>query len=60
MKITKNFDLSEFARNDGTSVPEFALPNVTELANNLQVIRDALGKPVHINSGIGTVDYNKK
>lgn len=60
MKITKNFDLSEFACNDGTPVPEILLPNVTELANNLQVIRDALGKPVHINSGYRTVDYNKK
>lgn len=60
MKITKNFDLKEFACNDGTPVPEILLPNVTELANNLQVIRDALGKPVHINSGYRTVDYNKK
>ena len=60
MKITKNFDLKEFACNDGTTVPDILLPNVIELAKNLQVIRDALGKPVHINSGYRTVDYNKK
>ena len=60
MKITKNFDLKEFACNDGTTVPDILLPNVIELAKNLQVIRDALGKPVHINSAYRTVDYNKK
>jgi uncharacterized protein YcbK (DUF882 family) len=27
------------------------LPNLQKLANNLQVLRDYLGKPIHINAG---------
>ena len=60
MKISRNFDLSEFACNDGTDVPAEYLPNVISLAKNLQVLRDALKKPVTINSGYRSPDYNKK
>ena len=42
MKLTKNFSLSEFACKDGTTVPYQYMPNVQELANNLQVLRDYL------------------
>ena len=38
MKITKNFDLSEFACNDGTTCTRILLPNVIELAKILQVM----------------------
>ena len=60
MQLTKNFKLEEFACKDGTPVPNILFANVTELANNLQIIREALGKPVHINSAYRTVEYNKK
>jgi uncharacterized protein YcbK (DUF882 family) len=60
MKISRNFDLSEFACNDGTDVPAEYLPNVISLAKNLQVLRDTLKKPVTINSGYRSADYNKK
>jgi uncharacterized protein YcbK (DUF882 family) len=60
MKISRNFDLSEFACNDGTDVPAEYLPNVITLAKNLQVLRDTLKKPVTINSGYRSPDYNKK
>ena len=44
MKLTKNFNLSEFECNCGCSMPEFVKKNVIELAENLQVLRDAVGK----------------
>ncbi len=61
MRLSNNFYLSEFACNDkvNTPVPEKLYPNVKELAKNLQVIRDAIGVPIHINSGYRTVTYNK-
>ena len=60
MKISRNFDLPEFACNDGTDVPAEYLPNVITLAKNLQVLRDTLKKPITINSGYRSPGYNKK
>jgi uncharacterized protein YcbK (DUF882 family) len=60
MKLTKNFNLEEFACNDGTPVPEEFYDNVQELAQNLQVLRDHLGCPIHINSAYRTHAHNSK
>lgn len=60
MQLTKNFYLHEFSCNDGTSVPEKFMDNVQELANNLQVLRDFIGQPIHINSSYRHIAYNKK
>lgn len=60
MELTENFDLSEFACKDGTPVPTEFLENVTLLSKNLQVLRDRLGEPVHVNSGYRTPVYNAK
>ena len=60
MKLTKNFDSSEFACNDGTAVPTKLMPNLQKLAENLQVLRDHLGKPIIVNSGYRTPTYNSK
>ncbi len=62
MQLTKNFALSEFSCNDKakTPVPDDLIPNVQELANNLQVLRDFLKTSLHINSGYRTPEYNKK
>lgn len=59
-KITANFSLQEFKCKDGTDVPNNLLPNVLELAKNLQVLRDYIGKPIVINSAYRTSLYNKK
>lgn len=59
MQLTKNFHLSEFHCRDGTKVPAELLPNVRELAANLQVIRDTIGEPLHVNSGYRTITYNR-
>lgn len=60
MQLTKNFKSEEFSCKDGTPVPATLLPNVKELANNLQIIRDYYNKPIVINSGYRTPVYNKK
>lgn len=60
MKLTQNFSLSEFACKDGTPVPGTLLDNVELLAKNLQVLRDYLGEPIHVNSGYRTPAYNAK
>lgn len=60
MQLTSNFHLSEFACKDGTPVPKELIPNVQVLANNLQVLRDHLGEPIHINSGYRSPAHNAK
>lgn len=61
INLTPNFTLEEFSCKDGTPVPHELLQNVTELAINLQVLRDSLGVPVTITgSGYRTASHNKK
>lgn len=61
MQLTKNFNRQEFDCKDGTKVPDDFLPNVQEVADNLQVLRDYLGVPVRVTgSGYRTPKYNKK
>ena len=60
MQLTKNFSLAEFNCHDGTPVPADLIPNVKELAKNLQVLRDEIKEPVRLNSGYRTPSYNKK
>lgn len=59
-QLTKNFHLDEFKCKDGTAVPLELRDNVIELAVNLQVLRDYLGKPITINSGYRTPSHNKR
>jgi uncharacterized protein YcbK (DUF882 family) len=61
MQLTTNFALSEFTCHDvaGTPVPVQYLDNVQLLANNLQVLRDALGVPVRVLCGYRTPAHNK-
>ena len=60
MKLTKNFQLSEFACNDGTPVLESLIRHVKELAKNLQVLRDEVGQTIIINSGYRSPAWNRK
>jgi uncharacterized protein YcbK (DUF882 family) len=60
MKITENFSLHEFKCKDGTEVPEELIDNVTELAENLQVLRDAIGQAIIVISGYRSPTYNRK
>ncbi|THU38144.1 DUF882 domain-containing protein [Niastella caeni] len=58
MHLTPNFKLEEFNCHDGTEVPGYLQDNVQLLAENLQVLRDYIGEPIHITSGYRTEDYN--
>ena len=60
MRLTKNFELEEFACKDGSPVPKRYYENCKELAENLQVLRDSLGIPLEVLSGFRTVTHNKK
>lgn len=59
MQLTKNFNLSEFTKN-GNDLPLELLDNMKLLTKNLQVLRDYLNEPIHINSGYRSPEYNKK
>ena len=60
MKLTKNFSLWEFKCRDGTDVPDEYMENVRELAENLQILRDKINKPITVISGYRSPKYNKK
>lgn len=59
MQLTKDFNLAEFTKH-GNTLPLELLPNMQELANNLQVLRDYLNEPILINSGYRSPEYNNK
>lgn len=60
MILTNNFEISEFACNDGTPVPSSLEANVQLLADNLQVLRDYIKEPIRVNSGYRHPEYNKR
>lgn len=60
MQLTENFHLHEFACNDGTPVPEEFIPNVKKLAEQLQVLRDYIKEPIHLNSSYRHPAYNQR
>lgn len=57
-QLTKNFHIREFKCKDGTKVPEPLWANLVLLAEQLQVIRDYIGIPIHLNSAYRTEPYN--
>lgn len=65
-KLTNNFSLHEFEKsatakrlNINNNIPEIYMPNVTKLANVMQTIRDAYGKPIIITSGYRCEKLNR-
>tara|TARA_B100000131_G_scaffold227835_1_gene219503 strand:+ start:1776 stop:2306 length:531 start_codon:yes stop_codon:yes gene_type:complete len=60
MQLTENFSLREFRCKDGTDVPEEYMDNVRLLCENLQVLRDEIGKPIRIISGYRSKKYNTR
>jgi uncharacterized protein YcbK (DUF882 family) len=59
-KLTNNFTLQEFNSKCGRDIPNNVLPNILQLAKNLQVLRDAVGKSITITSGYRSPQHNKK
>jgi uncharacterized protein YcbK (DUF882 family) len=60
MKLTENFNIIEFQSKDGSEMPEHVIHNIKELAENLQVLRDYIGSPIHINSAYRSPAHNAK
>jgi len=60
MKLTKNFQLYEFQSKDGVIASKTIINNLFELATNLQVLRDKVGKSIKITSGYRSIQHNKK
>ena len=58
MQLTKNFNLSEFDCNDGSTTPDNIIVNLQLLAEQLQFLRDFVGKSITINSGYRSPHYN--
>lgn len=59
MRLTPNFTLSEFASKCGRPTPENVIPNIRMLAENLQALRNELGRPIRINSGYRSPEHNR-
>ena len=58
--MTKNFSIEEFDCNDGSKMPINVYHNMVKVANQLQVLRNYIGKPIHINSAYRSQEYNAK
>lgn len=60
MKLTQNFSKEEFDCSSGAEMPKEVLNNVQKLANQLQALRNVVGKPIKINSGYRSPEWNTK
>lgn len=60
MNLSPNFSIWEFASKDGAPFPLEVIRNLKKLADNLEVIRAEIGKPIKINSGYRSPEHNAK
>ena len=58
--MTKNFSKSEFNSGCGAEMPLNVYYNMQKVANQLQILRNYLGKPITINSGYRSQEHNAK
>lgn len=59
MKLTANFNLSEFQCKCGCEMPDNVLENVKLLAENLQMLRMFIKQPIKVNSAYRCLSHNK-
>jgi len=60
MKLSKNFSKSEFECRCGCEMPKEVLNNVQKVANQLQALRNIVGKSITVNSGYRCPEWNTK
>ena len=60
MQMTTNFKKSEFRCRDGSEVPDDHMENLQCLCDNLQVLRDHIGRPIRVISGYRSPKYNSR
>jgi uncharacterized protein YcbK (DUF882 family) len=60
MRLSNNFQLSEFASKCGRQTPLEVVERLQVLAQNLQVLRDEVKRPIRINSGYRSPQHNRK
>jgi uncharacterized protein YcbK (DUF882 family) len=60
MQLSRNFQLSEFASKCGRPTPLEVVERLRVLAQNLQVLRDEVKRPIRINSGYRSPQHNRK
>mgnify|MGYP003650361957 CR=1 FL=1 len=60
MKLTNDFNFNEFQCNDNSAMPIWVQTNIKLLAEELQKLRDELGRPIRINSAYRSPEYNQK
>lgn len=58
--MTANFKKSEFNCKCGCDMPIEVEENIRQLANELQLVRNLIKKPIRINSGYRCESYNAK
>ena len=56
--MTKNFTKEEFDCNDGSEMNIAIYHNMVKVANQLQTLRNYIGKPITINSAYRSEEYN--
>ena len=56
--MTKNFSKEEFDCSDGSEMNIAIYHNMVKVANQLQILRNYIGKPITINSGYRSEEYN--
>ena len=59
MKLTKNFNKSEFESKDGSEMPNEVFYNIQKVANQLQFLRTHLGRSIKINSAYRSPEHNE-
>ena len=60
MKLSKNFSLAEFNSKDGAVADQLVIKNLTILSEQLEVLREYLGKPIRVTSGYRSKEHNAK
>lgn len=60
MKLTDNFQLTEFQSKDGSAFLAEVVKNLSVLAEQLQALRNHLGKSITILSGYRSASHNVK